>query len=113
MTMTSRPSGRLTAMIWRMRLRVALALGQSSTSTARLNASHGPDEQRDHQPADHLHQVDVEAGTGKAAEGHDLQRGMTSASGAPPPSWPAFAITGVGNPAPLEAGRKSTRTCAS
>src|SRR5213079_1091178 len=25
---------------------------------------------------------------------------------------PAFAITGVGNPAPLEAGRKSTRTCA-
>src|SRR5947199_9531617 len=25
---------------------------------------------------------------------------------------PAFAITGVGNPAPLEAGPKSTRTCA-
>jgi hypothetical protein len=28
-----------------------------------------PDEQRDHQPADHLHQMDVQADTGKAAEG--------------------------------------------
>jgi hypothetical protein len=28
-----------------------------------------PDEERDHQPADHLHQVDVQTGTGKASEG--------------------------------------------
>jgi hypothetical protein len=42
MTTTSRPSGRLTAMICRMRLRVAPALGQSSASTARLNVSQGP-----------------------------------------------------------------------
>ena len=27
-----------------------------------------PDEERDHQPADHLHQVDVQTGTGKATE---------------------------------------------
>jgi hypothetical protein len=39
---TSRPSGRLTAIIWRIRLRPAAALGQSSESTARLNGSHGP-----------------------------------------------------------------------
>jgi hypothetical protein len=30
-----------------------------------------PDKQRDHQPADRLHQVDVQTGTGKAAEGHE------------------------------------------
>src|SRR6478735_2623892 len=75
MTTMSRPSGRLTAMIWRMRLRVALALGQSSTSTARLNASHGPWNSQTNsaiisQP-DHLHQVDVHAGTGKAPEGRE------------------------------------------
>jgi len=59
-------------MICRMRLRVAPALGQSSASTARLNVSpEPPDEQRDHQPADHLHQVDVRAGTNKAAEGRE------------------------------------------
>src|SRR4249919_730877 len=41
-TTTIRPSGRLTAMIWRMRLRRPPAFGQSAASTARLNASHGP-----------------------------------------------------------------------
>src|SRR5947207_15840723 len=75
MTTTSRPSGRLTAMICRMRLRRTPALGQSSASTVRLNASHGsveqPDEQRDHQPADQLHQVEVQSGTGKATEGRE------------------------------------------
>ena len=30
-----------------------------------------PDEQRDHQPADQLHHVDVQASTGKAAEGRE------------------------------------------
>src|SRR5215472_2240893 len=61
MRTTIRPSGRLMLMIWRIRSRLVPALDQSSASTARLNANP-------------LHQVDMQAGTGKTAEDYEHHR---------------------------------------
>ena len=61
------------AMIWRMRLRLAPALGQvlgrDGAFERQPRSVEQPDEQRDHHPADGPHQADVQAGAGKAAEG--------------------------------------------
>ena len=73
MMTTSRPSGRLTAMICRIRLRLAPAVGQSLGVDGALVRQpwpvEQPDEQRNHHPADRLHQMDVQAGAGKPAKG--------------------------------------------
>jgi hypothetical protein len=46
-------------------------LGVNSPFERQPRSVEQPDEQRDHQPAYRLHQVDVQAGTGKAAEGRE------------------------------------------
>src|SRR5258708_5310359 len=43
-------------------------LGVNSPFEREPRSVEQPDEERDHQPADHLHQVDVQTGTGKATE---------------------------------------------